>query len=151
MVFKDYKTFAEWGFRFRFFYGLCRGVLSQAFVNNWINGSLYMFPIQVDTYYDKNNQPKTPIFCNTLAYFDKETNNFYYRSSPWNGSNFIGKNPPAINPLVPDVFKVFPGYGYNKKQIQFPTTIVDLGPRDYFINQICCSGGDGGFGSGCLG
>jgi hypothetical protein len=29
--------------------------------------------------------------------------------------------------------------GYNEKQIQFPTTIVDLGPRDEFVSEICSS------------
>jgi hypothetical protein len=47
----DLETFAEWGYRFRFFYGLCRGVLAQTFTNNWVNGSLYTFPIQVDTFF----------------------------------------------------------------------------------------------------
>jgi len=81
---KDWKGFSEWGFRFRFFYGLCRGVLSQSFVNNWINCSLYMFPIQVDTYYDKQNKPKRPSFCEHLTYFESNSHNFYYRSSPYN-------------------------------------------------------------------
>jgi len=124
-LFKDYKTFAEWGFRFRFFYGLCRGVLSQAFVNNWINGSLYMFPIQVDTYYDKNNQPKTPIFCNTLAYFDKETNNFYYRSSPYDTdiNKFSGR-------IADEAGAV------NTRNLMFPTTIMNLGFKDIIYSEL---------------
>ena len=92
---KDLKTFGEWGFRFRFFYGLCRGVLSQSFMNNWVNGSLYMFPVQVDTRYNSRNQPYS-LFCTDLVHFDSTTNNFYYRSSPFNNSSkkFVGINPP---------------------------------------------------------
>ena len=58
---------------------------------------------------------------------------------------FIGKNPPST-PIFGDLLD-FPGLGYNEKQIQFPTTVVDLGPRDSFINEICCSGDDSDFGS----
>jgi hypothetical protein len=88
---KDLGTFGEWGFRFRFFYGLCRGVLSQSFMNNWVNGSLYMFPVQVDTRYNSKNQPYS-LYCTDLVHFNSETNNFYYRSSPFNNSTkkFVG-------------------------------------------------------------
>jgi hypothetical protein len=122
---KDWKTFAEWSFRFRFFYGLCRGVLSQSFMNNWINGSLYMFPIQVDTFYDKQNKPLPPIYCKELSYFDSKTNNFYYRSSPYNESTdrFVGirtLNDKTVNDL----------------NLLFPTTIINLGMKDSFYGEI---------------
>ena len=127
-LFKDFKTFAEWGFRFRFFYGLCRGVLSQVFVNNWVNGSLYMFPIQVDTYYDKNNLPKSPIFCKNIAYFDEDTNNFYYRSSPYNNitNRFTGRvgNETTVETAV------------NERNLMFPTTIMNLGFKDSIYSEI---------------
>jgi hypothetical protein len=128
---KDLKTFAEWGFRFRFFYGLCRGVLSQSFMNNWVNGSLYMFPIQVDTYYDNNNQPSNPIFAEQVAYFDKSSNNFYYRSSPFrldNNSSINGKfiGQPTNNLTSP----------VNRRNLLFPTTIVNLGIKDDFYQEI---------------
>jgi hypothetical protein len=122
---RDINNFNEWAYRFRFFYGLCRGVLAQSFVNNWVNGSLYAFPIQVDTFYDKQNKPKPPIFCNNLVYFDQATTNFYYRSSPYNlNSNaFVGKistEPTAIN----------------DRNLLFPTTIINLGPKDVFWSEI---------------
>jgi hypothetical protein len=120
---KDLGTFAEWGFRFRFFYGLCRGVLSQSFMNNWVNGSLYMFPVQVDTRYNSRNQPYS-LFCTDLVHFDSETNNFYYRSSPFNNSSkkFIGINPPEGS--------------VNVRNLLFPTTIINLGMKDYFYQEI---------------
>ena len=122
---KDIKSFGEWGFRFRFFYGICRGVLSQSFVNNWINGALYMFPIQVDTRYDKQNKPEYPRFCYNLAYFDDKTNNFYYRSSPYNENTnrFVGmktNNKGSVNDL----------------NLLFPTTIINLGIKDSFYSEI---------------
>jgi len=123
---KDLKTFAEWGFRFRFFYGLCRGVLSQSFVNNWVNGSLYAFPIQVDTYYDSKNKPMEPEYPKAVVYFDNKSNNFYYRSSPYliNSGNFCGR------PTTSDTLPV------NKRNLLYPTTVINLGIKDDFYKEI---------------
>ena len=120
---KDILNFGEWGFRFRFFFGICRGVLSQSFMNNWVNGSLYMFPVQIDTRYDNKNQPYS-LFCTDLVHFNSETNNFYYRSSPFNtGSNkFTGIASPAGST--------------NVRNLLFPTTIINLGMKDYFYQEI---------------
>jgi hypothetical protein len=131
---KDFGTFGEWGYRFRFFYGLCRGVLSQSFTNNWVNGSLYMFPIQADTKFDVLGQPSS-VYASELVYLDRKTNTFYYRSSPFrlstnpNTSRFIG-SPPTYEdgrPLNKPV---------NKRNLLFPTTIVDLGYKDDFYGEI---------------
>lgn len=129
---KDLKTFAEWGFRFRFFYGLCRGVLSQSFMNNWVNGGLYAFPIQVDTYFNSLNQPEAPKFAKEVIYFEDDTKNFYYRSSPYKLTNsnttgigdFIGR---PVNGLTAPV---------NKRNLLFPTTIINLGIKDDFYQEI---------------
>jgi len=122
---KDWQNFAEWGYRFRFFYALCRGVLSQSFMNNWINGALYAFPLQVDTYYNSQNKPEYPRFCSGVSYFNLDSNNFYYRSSPWNNTSkkFIGYA--TGNPA-----------GLNDRNLLFPTTIVNLGMKDYFYSEI---------------
>jgi len=122
---KDWENFAEWGFRFRFMYGLCRGVLSQSFMNNWINGALYMFPIQVDTFYNSQNKVSQRRFCRDLVYLNQDSNNFYYRSSPFNDSTnkFVGQfadQPRAVN----------------KTNLLFPTTIINLGLKDYFYSEI---------------
>jgi hypothetical protein len=123
-LFKDWGTFSEWSYRFRFFYGLCRGVLSQSFMNNWISGSLYAFPIQIDTRYDRLNQPIST-FTKDLIYFDQSTFNFYYRSSPYNDSinKFIGK--PGSN-----------NQSLNVRNLLFPTTIMNLGMKDSFYDEI---------------
>lgn len=122
---KDITNFGEWGFRFRFFYGLCRGVLSQSFMNNWINGSLYAFPLQVNTYYDNKNKPEYPRFASDVAYFNMDSNNFYYRSSPWNDTSnrFVGKRTGNIGSV-------------NALNLLYPTTIINLGMKDYFYSEI---------------
>jgi hypothetical protein len=125
---QDIENFSEWGYRFRFFYGLCRGVLSQTFTNNWVNGSLFTFPIQVDTYFNDKNQPLPPEFPKELVYFDDKTNNFYYRSSPYlsgtTQERFIGR---PTNGLVKPT---------NERNLLFPTTIVNLGMKDSVYQEI---------------
>ena len=121
---KDLGNFGEWAFRFRFFYGLCRGVLSQSFMNNWVNGSLYFFPIQVDTFYNKQNRVGQVRFCEDVVYYNRDSNNFYYRSSPYNNTTnkFIGKRSDQT--------------GVNDLNLLFPTTIINLGMKDYFYSEI---------------
>jgi hypothetical protein len=123
-LFPDIKNFAEYCYRFRFFYGLCRGVLAQSFVNNWINGSLYAFPIQVDTTFDSQNKPKSK-YCSDLVYFDKTTTNFYYRSSPYNDSTdkFIGKKATKTGNV-------------NDYNLLYPTTIINMGVKASFYKYI---------------
>jgi hypothetical protein len=123
---KDINNFGEWGFRFRFFYGLCRGVLAQSFMNNWINGSLYFFPIQVDTFYNKQNRVGQVRFCEDVVYYNRDSNNFYYRSSPYNftTNKFVGK-----------IVDKQDG-GINDLNLLFPTTIINLGMKDYFYSEI---------------
>jgi len=122
---KDWDNFAEWGFRFRFFYGLCRGILSQSFMNNWINGALYAFPIQVNTYYNNKNKPEYPSFPRETVYFNMDSNNFYYRSSPWNDTSnkFVGKRATDTGTV-------------NSLNLLYPTTIINLGMKDYFYSEI---------------
>jgi len=122
---KDYGNFGEWAYRFRFFYGLCRGVLSQSFMNNWVNGALYAFPIQVDTFYNRNNKVSRTSFCRDTVYLNQDSNNFYYRSSPYNDSSnrFIGmktNNSGSVNDL----------------NLLFPTTIINMGMKDYFYSEV---------------
>jgi hypothetical protein len=123
---KDISNFGEWAFRFRFFYGLCRGVLSQSFMNNWINGSLYFFPIQVDTFFNRQNQVSQVRFCEDVIYYNRDSNNFYYRSSPYNNvtNRFVGKRADKAE------------RGINDVNLLFPTTVVNLGMKDIFYSEI---------------
>ena len=143
----DVRLFLEWKVRFTMNFAACRGIFAQVFQNNWVNGVLYMFNFNKQTTYGVTANDANYNYCNDVIVFNDISNNFYYRSSPWSDSTdqFIGKDSPSIPSVLPALIK-FPGYGYNDKQIQFPTTVVDLGPRDSFINEICC-GGNNNFGS----
>jgi hypothetical protein len=120
-------------------FAACRGVFSQTFQNNWVNGVLYMFTFNKATKFNLA-QPDEPQYkyCQDTIVYNELTNGFYYRSSPWNGNNFIGVESPPPNQFWPtELINDFPGLGYNTKRIQFPTTVMDMGPRDKFISQIC--------------
>jgi hypothetical protein len=121
----DLELFAEWGYRFRFNYALCRGVLAQSFTNNWVNGSLYMFPIQADVVFDELGVPDS-VFARQLVFFDETTNTFYYRSSPYllSTGKFIGSPVTGLDRAV------------NDRNLLFPTTIVNLGMKDDVYQEI---------------
>jgi len=135
----DAKLFLEWKARFTITFAACRGVFAQTFQNNWVNGVLYMFSFNKTAIYPINNVSNpTYTYCDDVILFNDINNGFYYRSSPWDGNNFIGKNSPTPPSSWPaKLINDYPGLGYNKKQIQFPTTITDLGPRESFISEIC--------------
>jgi hypothetical protein len=116
---RDLRLFSEWGLRYRFFYALCRGVLSQTFTNNWVNGSLFAIPFQVRTFYKPNNTIDEVLYCKETFYYNDESNNFYIRSSPYSASQqkFIGKFASITTGSVNDL------------NLLYPTTIIDLGPK----------------------
>jgi hypothetical protein len=122
----DWKIWAEWSARYRFIFALCRGVLSQSFTNNWINGSLYMFPIQNNTKFNNQNIPTPPVIPYDLVYYDDKTFNFYYRCSPYTGTRFIGRPPGPIGSPNP----------VNARNLMFPTTIINLGYKDSFYSEV---------------
>jgi len=132
---KDITSFFEWRSRFRMMFALCRNVISLTFVNNWINGSLYMYTFQKDTLYlaplsaATFNSDTTYRYCTDTIVFKETNNSFFYRSSPYNGTKFIGKVPPLnSNDELYDAS--------NKRLLGSPTTIIDLGPRDQFVREI---------------
>ena len=133
----DARLFLEWKTRFTITFAACRGVFAQVFQNNWVNGVLYMFAFNKSTTYDELNEP-TINYCKDVVMFNEITNGFYYRSSPWDGNNFIGVDSPPPPANIPSYLtNTYPGLGYNEQRIQFPTTVMDMGPRDAFIEQIC--------------
>jgi hypothetical protein len=133
---EDIQDFNEWRQRFTISFALCRDVFSLDFINNWVNGTLFMPTFQMNTFYDSDNQPYYS-YCKDLIAFNDQTNSFYYRSSPWVvqenqfGGSFVGKpGPEKGNGLY---------QGANIKQLGRPTTIMDLGPKDEFMKFVCFS------------
>lgn len=127
---KDFKAIAEWKTRFKVNMAACRGVFGHAFYNNWINGSLFMPPLKNNRFFTRpsgtpsGNQPFNK-FCKDIAVLQDGTNSFFYRSSPFNGTKFVGKTSP--------------NNGRNTLQLLYPTTIMDLGPRDQFSYELTLS------------
>jgi hypothetical protein len=77
-------------------FAACRNVFGHSFSNNWINGSLYHFPFRNLRFFKSLLDPVDPNgpyneFCKDTILLHEKTNNFYYRSSPYNGTSFIGK------------------------------------------------------------
>jgi hypothetical protein len=143
---KDIKNFAEWKSRFRMMFGACRGVFSHVFQNNWVNGTLYMFSFKKKTIFNFVGQPKKYKFCGTLDnsfrpgqgpiyYTEGTTNSLFYRSSPYDGTNFIGQEPRKKD--LSGNWQSAGFKGMNDKNLFFPTTIMDMGSRDEFVREIC--------------
>jgi hypothetical protein len=118
----DFAQLGEWVGRLRLNLGACLGAISHTFVNSWINGTLYHFSIKNNRFFDAENQPYS-LYCSDVVVLDPNTNNYYYRSSPYNlqTNSFVGKN---IDEGVQD------------KNLLFPTTIMDLGPLNSYTNEL---------------
>jgi hypothetical protein len=124
----DIGLVTEWLSRTSITFAACRNVFSHLFTHNWINGTLYAFAFKNNRVFDSNNNPSSE-FCTDTIYLDSDTNNFYYRSSPYRTGTtegFIGRNAPS-------------GVKPNKKNLLFPTTIMDLGPRTDYLQELVFS------------
>jgi hypothetical protein len=112
---------------------LCFDVTSHNFTNQYINGTLYAYPFQNQRVFDLNNNPSS-LYCTDLIYLHDQTSNFYYRSSPFEiysqtnpelGS-FVGKKNNRGNATNTG----------NNKFLGSPTTLLDLGPKSNFIQEL---------------
>ena len=103
----------------------CEGVVNYSFLDNWLTGSLYFFPFKAKVRWDDEatldlNYRSTD-YCKDLVYFkvgtlENKVKRFYYRSAyTVDGNSFTRA----------------------RSTMGHPTTIVDLGPRDEFIKEIC--------------
>jgi hypothetical protein len=131
--YSDVRTVVEWVQRTKLTLAACFDIFSHTFSNNWINGTFYAFPFQLTTRFDTNNQPIKPrTYCKDLVYFNDTINNFFYRSSPYDGINstFIGKKKDFSNA---------DGEFGNTKNLLYPTTILDLGPKNPYIQELVYS------------
>ena len=120
----DWKLMFEWIARNMVMLGACRNVFSHRFINNWVNGTLYAFPIRINVKgYSSptSSTPNQPIvdYCrNTVKYYSK-TKNYYYRATDYDVNT--------------GEFKL------NNGAIRFPTTIMDLGPRADYLQELVMS------------
>lgn len=99
----------------------CEGVSNYSFIDNWLTGSLYFFPFKAKVRWDNEENLDLNVrrtkYCNDLLYFKTTDKTFYYRSSvTTNGTTFTNTT---------------------NNTLGHPTTVVDLGPRDEFLKEIC--------------
>jgi hypothetical protein len=124
----DIRSIVEWSQRVKLNNAVCFNVFSHSFSNQWINGTLYAYPFNNKRVFAGSNNRPYSIFCKDTIYFHETSNNFYYRSSPWSVTDgFIGKNNTTFGNTI--------DFG-NYKFLQSPTTILDLGPKAYFIQEL---------------
>lgn len=153
---RDILLLTEWTSRIQIIFGACRNIWSHIFTNNWINGTLYAFSFKNDRFFTSPftnppalaNQPFS-VYCKDTIVLHP-TNNFYYRSSPYySGTSFnptgtfVGARRPETSPLLQ--FFNIQNYGGNQRNLKFPTTIVDLGPRSQYLQELVFSDAYDGF------
>ena len=147
---KDFLLLTEWVSRLLIIFGACRNVFGHIFTNNWINGTLYAFTFKNDVFYTSpfasNPNQATYNYCKDVVSLHGQydnvytggTNNFYYRSSPYEAStgSFIGAPQPGPSSFLGITL---PDYGGNDFNLNFPTTLMDLGPRNYYTQELVMS------------
>jgi hypothetical protein len=121
---RDLALTAEWIARNLVLLGACRNVFSHRFVNNWVNGTLYAFPFKNEVRRftsPLSNPPNAPIpdYCEDVIKLHPITRNYYYRCTKYNLQN--------------DSFE------RTADHIGYPTTMIDLGPRNNFIQELVMS------------
>ncbi len=130
-VYKMYRSLNQWRVLANIYTALCQGVFNMKFSNNWINGTLYFpkFMAKKKKISEVDGTPITPElkYDTKLIQTDEEEEYFYYRSCPFSSNGFTNNNPNID----------FGGTGAIHKGINFPTTIVDLGPLDSCITELC--------------
>jgi hypothetical protein len=106
-----------------------------------------MFSFKKKTIFSIVGQPKKYKFCGTMdstaregqgpiIYTEGTTNSLFYRSTPYDGANFLGQIPKKRSAGFGSWD--FPGnYKSNERNLFFPTTIMDLGTRDQFTKEVC--------------
>tara|TARA_Y100000389_G_C17462164_1_gene522618 strand:- start:1366 stop:4188 length:2823 start_codon:yes stop_codon:yes gene_type:complete len=132
-VYKMYRSLNQWRVLANIYTALCQGVFNMKFSNNWINGTLYFpkFIVKKLKTNSSDGSTITPLltYDEKLIQTDEEEEYFYYRSCPFSTSNgFTNSNPNIDNNVITEA---------PHKGINFPTTIVDLGPLDSCINELC--------------
>jgi hypothetical protein len=104
--------------------------------SNQPNQATYNFCRDIVVLHGEKSYPGS----NTLIpiFFTGATNTFYYRSSPYDVStnSFVG----APKPKSGDFLGIqLPDYGGNTYNLNYPTTLMDLGPRNYYMQELVMS------------
>jgi hypothetical protein len=142
---------------------MCGGVISYIFTDSWINGVLYFFQFMKrgsnrfckDCVYRKVESNgavyyyyrSTPYNSSYTHYEDQDgisDNNhplnisYAKKTKGFYGSRRLLNLPPSLSAQgwVNKLTDIVGGSKY-KREINFPTTIVDLGPRLSWINEVC--------------
>jgi len=118
---RDWVLMFEWVARNMVILGACRNVFSHKFNNNWVNGVLYAFSFknEIAGYTSPTATPPNfpiPRFCDKVVNFHNDSKNFYYRCSPYNS-----------------------GSGEFTAPLNYPTTMMDLGPRSEYMQELVMS------------
>jgi len=121
---KNARALSEWYKRQLIGIQFCGGIVNFSFIDNWLSGAMYFFQFKAKLK-DKKNGLKVKA-CKTVVKYIPDHEKFYYRSCVYK----YDANPNA------EVWGSDNGHD-NEKYIGHPTTFVDLGPRDEFINEIC--------------
>ena len=108
-----FKILKEYRRRKRVSKLFCGGIVNYSFIDNWLSGSLYFFQF-------KGKKGK---YCSDVIKYSTTQDKFYYRSSPFNGTTWG--------------LTSWQGSSKPTRYLGRPTTMVDLGPRDEFIKEIC--------------
>lgn len=94
----------------------CGGIVNYSFIDNWLSGSLYFFQFKGK----KDKVCEDLIYTKTLTTPEGEkVYEYYYKSTKYLNEYNWGETVA------------------NRTQLNNPTTIIDLGPRDEFIKEIC--------------
>jgi len=131
----DIESVKEWAARLKMNLAVCLDVFSHTFSNQYINGTLYAYPFKNNRFFDLNNRPFSE-YCSDVVYLNDYSNTFYYRSSPYmtdintiNSGKFIGKPNPIGNSSNTG----------NERLLGSPTTILDLGPKVIYTQELVFS------------
>jgi hypothetical protein len=149
---RDFASLAEWSNRVKVNIAICNEVFDHTFSNAWINGVLFMPSLKNKVTFNSQNEPVRK-FCTELFYFHEPTNNLYQRSTPYANSNeqvfntydlsngsFCGRvvDSTAFGGIAENV-------NGNEYNLMNPTTLIDLGPKVGWLQEVTLSNQFDGF------
>tara|TARA_R110002051_G_scaffold273094_1_gene333769 strand:+ start:3569 stop:7114 length:3546 start_codon:yes stop_codon:yes gene_type:complete len=137
-LYRMYRSLNQWRMLADIYAGLCGGIFNMKFSNNWINGVLYHYKFMRkrkrldDEGMEIAEVDQITLYPRRVVYEKEEDDKtyYYYRSTPFNSTITQFE---LNNPIVDSA-----GDGSQEHYgLNFPTTIMDLGPLDPCIDEIC--------------